>query len=268
MKKIYIILIMIITFFSFETKNKAITNITINNQIIIPEFNKDTKIYNVFVNEKTEIITINIAKTEEETVTGGGSISLKKGLNIIEIISYINDKQEEKYTINITRGEHQIDKKEAALRTLNISGIDINFDSNTYEYEIDTNISKRLEITYEATNPNSKVKLKGDIDLIKEENIIEITVTSEDKKNTKTYTIKINKKLEKNKGVENKESIFDTKKFSDFELKLIIIGIIGVGLIILGIIFYILFIKTKYNYKIIYKNINKELYKKIKRKKD
>lgn len=262
MKKLCLILTLIITFFSFSTISKAITNITINNNTIVPEFNKNTKVYNVFVNSKTEIITINVTKEENEIVTGGGSISLKKGLNIIEIISYINETLTEKYTLNITRGDYTQDKKDATLRVLTVSGIDINFDSNTYSYVVDTSTSKRLDIMYEATNPNSKVKLKGDVDLIKKENIIEITVTSEDKKNTNTYTLKVNKTIEKNKGVENKESIFDTKKFTPFELKLIIIGIIAGVLIILGILFYILFIKTKYNYKIIYKSIIKKKYRK------
>lgn len=260
MKKIYIILTLIITFFSCTINSKAITNITINNNTIVPEFNKNTKVYNVFVNSKTEIITINISKEENEIVTGGGSISLKKGLNIIEIISYIDETPIEKYTLNIIRGEEKQDKKDATLRVLTVSGIDINFDSNTYSYVVDTDTSKRLDITYEATNPNSKVKLKGDVDLIKKENIIEITVTSEDKKNTNTYTLKVNKTTSKNKGVENKESIFDTKKFTPFELKLIIIGIIASAIIILGILFYVLFIKTKYNYKIIYKPILKKLF--------
>ncbi len=262
MKRIYIILTLLIAFFSFNIKGKAITNITINNNTIIPEFNPTTKIYNVFVDAKTEIITINITKDENETVTGAGSISLKKGLNIIEIISYVDEIQKDKYILNITRGDYKIDKKDATLRTLNVNGQDINFDSNTYSYEISTDMTKSLTITYEATNPNSKVKLKKDLHSNKKNGIVEIIVTSEDKKKTNTYTLKIQKDLEKNKGVENKESIFDKKEFSSFELKLIIIGIVTGGLIILGILFYILFIKIKYQYKIIYKPIFKLKFKK------
>jgi len=259
MKKLCLILTLLMIFFSFNTNTKAITNITINNNTLVPEFNKATKIYNVFVNSKTEIITINVIKDENEIVTGSGSVSLKKGLNIIEIISYIDEIETEKYTLNITRGDIIADKKDATLRTLTVSNIDINFDSSTFSYEFDTDMSKRLDIKYEATNPNSKVILKGDIDLLKEENIVEITVTSEDKKNTNTYILKIKKTQEANKGVENKESIFDKKDFSPFELKLIIIAMIAVGLIILGILFYIIFIKTKYNYKIVYKKLFKNL---------
>lgn len=257
MKKIYIFLTLLVTFFSFTQKEYAITNININNNKIIPEFDKNTKVYNVFVNKNIQIITINVTKEENEVVTGSGSVSLKKGLNVIEIISYINDTQVEKYTLNITRGEYVLDKKDATLSSLKVGSFDINFDSNTFSYEIDAPTSKRLNITYEATNPSSKVKLKGDVDLNKKENIIEVIVTSQDKKHTNTYTLKINTTKEKNKGVENKESIFDEKEFSPFELKLIIIGIIAGALLILGILFYIIFIKTKYNYKIIYKPVSK-----------
>lgn len=55
MKKTFLLL----TFFLFITNVKAINNITINNNQIIPEFNKSVKTYNVFVNDETEIITIN-----------------------------------------------------------------------------------------------------------------------------------------------------------------------------------------------------------------
>ena len=85
MKKLYLILTLLITFFSFTINSKAITNITINNNTLVPEFNKEMNVYNVFVNPNIEIITINITKEENEIVTGGGSISLKKGLNIIKI---------------------------------------------------------------------------------------------------------------------------------------------------------------------------------------
>lgn len=257
MKKIYIFLTLLLSFFSFTIKPSGITNISINNNSIVPEFNAKTKVYNVFVNSKTEIITINVEKGENELVTGGGSISLKKGLNIIEIISYIDERIIDKYTLNITRGEYTPDKNDATLRTLTVANFNIDFNSNTYSYEIDAGTSKRLDIKYEANNPNSKIKLKGDIDLPNEENIIEITVTSEDKKSSNTYTLKVKKTPEANKGVENKKSIFDKKEFTPFELKLIIISLIAACLIILGVLFYIIFIKTKYNYHIKYKPLLK-----------
>ena len=58
MKKLYLILTLLITFFSFTINSKAITNITINNNTLVPEFNKEMNVYNVFVNPNIEIITI------------------------------------------------------------------------------------------------------------------------------------------------------------------------------------------------------------------
>ena len=84
MKKTFLLL----TFFLFITNVKAINNITINNNQIIPEFNKNIETYNVFVNDEIEIITINAEIEENEEVTNLGSKSLKRGLNTFVITSY------------------------------------------------------------------------------------------------------------------------------------------------------------------------------------
>ncbi len=243
MKKVYTLIILLLAFFSLPISSKALTNISINNNKLIPDFDINTKIYNVFVSSKIEIITINIEEEEGEIVTGGGSISLKKGLNEIKIISYKNEEAMDTYTLNIVRGEINSDKKDATLKSLYIKNHEIEFSSDIFLYNLkaDTN-ENRVDINYETTNPNSKVKLTGDVNLNKEKNIIRISVTSEDKKTTNTYTIKITKKLEKNDKTK-KESIFDNKEFSKTELKFIIIGLIFLGLILLGILFYFMFIK-------------------------
>ena len=244
MRKINLLLTLLFVFFSFIEVEKAITNITINNHTLAPTFEKSIKNYNIFVDSKTEIITINVTREETEVITGSGSVSLKKGLNVIEIISYINDQLMEKYTLNITRGEIKNDEKDAHLRSLNINGFDIDFDETKYEYVLDIEESiNYLNVSYEPKNPNAKVKLSGDIYLNEEENIIEIKVTSEDNKNTNTYKILAKKNKNNIKGVESKKGIFDKKEFTNFELKLIIIGLSSVGIIIMLIIFLLLFIK-------------------------
>jgi len=246
MKKIGTLLVLIITFFSFVKEEKALTNIKINNYPLYPTFEQTIKEYNVYVSSKTEIITINITKEENEEVTGGGSISLKKGLNVIEIISY-KENLKEIYTLNVVRGEYKNDKSEAILTDLQINGHEIDFKSDTFTYKIKAeDLEKELEISYKTLNPLTKVKLTKNVLLNKEENIIKLKVTSEDKKNTNTYTIKVKKKLTK-KEKEKKEGFFDNKKFSSFELKLIRIGLITTGVIILGILFYFVFIKKRTN---------------------
>lgn len=247
MKKLStLIILVIISFFSFRIEPKALTNISINNHNLVPSFDINTKEYNVFVNSNTEIIGINVAKEENEEVTGYGSQSLKKGLNIIEIISYKNNIRTI-YTLNIVRGEYKTDKKEALLSNLEIKGHEIDFDSNTFKYNIDANENeKEIEISYKTNNPLTKVKVSKNLELDKEENIIKLEVTSEDKKTTNTYVVKVNKKISKQEK-EKKESFFDSRNFSTFQLKLIRIGLISFGVIIIGTFFYFIFIKKRTN---------------------
>lgn len=264
MKKIYTLLILLISFFSFEKNFYALTNISINNNKLIPEFNINTKIYNVYVSSKTEIITINVAGEEGEIITGNGSKSLKKGLNEIEIVSYKNNDEKETYILNIYRGEVKNDKSEATLKNLYVEGYEIDFDSNTFSYFIDGKVTdKRAYINYETTSPTSTVKVTGDINLNKTKNIIKLIVTSENKKVTNTYKVTIYKEIEETEKIEKKTSIFDGKDFNSYELKLIIAAIIVVILIILSILFYFLFIRKNKQYYVKIKTIN---LKKLKRK--
>lgn len=241
MKKI---LFLLTIFFSFIFNLYALNNISINNNMLIPEFNKNTKVYNVFVPSNIEIITIVVDKDDNEVITGSGSKSLKEGLNVIEIISYINDIEVERYTLNITRGNITYDKTNSNLKNLIINDYEINFNEFVYEYEIKVKTNDKLNIHYETNTPLETVTLKGDTSLKNKENVITIKVISGDKKHSSTYKIKIIKELKDNTS-NKKTSIFDNKKFTSFELKLIIIVLIFLGLIISSIIFYFIFIKKK-----------------------
>lgn len=265
MKKIYTLIMLLLTFFCFNENYNALTNITINNNKLIPEFNINTKVYNVYVSSKTEIITINVMEEEGEIITGNGSKSLKKGLNEIEVISYKNNEQSNIYKINIYRGEIKNDKSDATLKDLKIEGYELNFNSNSYSYFIDgNNDDTRANINYETTNPTATVKVTGDINLNKTKNIIKLNVTSENKKVTNTYKVTIYKEIEEKEQKEKKTSIFDGRDFNSYELKLIIASIIIVILIILGILFYFLFIKKNKEYHLKIKQINLLKNKKLK----
>ena len=76
---------LLLTFFLFTIKLNAIENISINRETLVPDFSKETRVYNVYVLSSTEIITINATGEENELITGTGSKSLKKGLNVFEI---------------------------------------------------------------------------------------------------------------------------------------------------------------------------------------
>lgn len=240
-------LTLIIFFFFFCINLLAIDDISINNQDMFPRFDKKVKVYNVFVEDNIEIITINAINSENETITGIGSKSLKKGLNTFEINSYFNEKLIEKYYINITRGQEEYDETDSRLESLNIENVSFNFKSDIYNYEIEVGDDlETVGISYEAKNPLSYVKVLGSNYLNSKDNIIKIKIISEDKKNSSIYTINLKKNI--NLDLESsKISVFDNKKFSSFELKIIRISLIFLGILIISVIFYFLFIKKRTN---------------------
>lgn len=229
---------LLLTFFLFTIKLNAIENISINRETLVPDFSKETRVYNVYVLSSTEIITINATGEENELITGTGSKSLKKGLNVFEINSYINDILTERYTLNITRGEDVFDNETSRLEDLSITGYNIDFKSDNFNYEISLNEDENLEVIYKVSNPKMNVKVSETNDLIT------IKVISENKKNESVYVVKINKEVKVN-AVALKSSFFDKKKFDNFELKIIRISIISVVFIIMSVLFYLIFVKYK-----------------------
>ena len=200
---------LLLTFFLFTIKLNAIENISINRETLVPDFSKETRVYNVYVLSSTEIITINATGEENELITGTGSKSLKKGLNVFEINSYINDILTESYTLNITRGEDVFDNETSRLEDLSITGYNIDFKSDNFNYEISLNEDENLEVIYKVSNPKMNVKVSETNDLIT------IKVISENKKNESVYVVKINKEVKVN-AVALKSSFFDKKKFDNF----------------------------------------------------
>ena len=229
---------LLLTFFLFTIKLNAIENISINRETLVPDFSKETRVYNVYVLSSTEIITINATGEENELITGTGSKSLKKGLNVFEINSYINDILTESYTLNITRGEDVFDNETSRLEDLSITGYNIDFKSDNFNYEISLNEDEDLEVIYKVSNPKMNVKVSETNDLIT------IKVISENKKNESVYKVKINKEVKVN-AVALKSSFFDKKKFDNFELKIIRISIISVVFITMSVLFYLIFVKYK-----------------------
>ncbi len=235
------IVIVLITFFSFSLKLKAISNIIVNESYLIPYFNKDIRKYNVFVAENTTSINIDYIKEEtDDYVEGIGKINLELGINKLEIKVYKLDDTFENYQIYVYRGYNEIyDYESATLTNLEITGHDIDFDENKYEYLI--NISKEetdLEINYELKSEYSDVKLIGNSNLLKEQNVITITVTSKDEKTTNIYTIKVNKVISTFK--EDKE-VIETNDFTKKDNIITILIIVLSNILIVFIQIKILF---------------------------
>ena len=244
-----------VTFFSFALKVKAITNIKVDNYSLVPYFSDYIMKYNVFVNDDTNNVNVNVTLGEDDDyVTGIGNIELTDGINevILKVIKKNNDILT--YQVNIYRNyDENALSDEARLKSLTINGYDIDFNSNIYEYNINVLNDLRLNIDYETLSDNASVRITGNSNFKEGKNEVRLIVTSQDKTKTSVYILYVNKVV----TVFNEESIKSsvvedsnvlgrdhlTKK----ETNIIILVVISICSILIFFVFYLLFIVGKKN---------------------
>ena len=196
-----------------------------------PEFNPETTSYTLNVGADVEKLEIKAAPNDEKaTVEITGNESLVVGDNAVKITVTAQDGTTRIYTINVKKGEATT----LGLSSLKINGYTLSpkFSSNVYEYKInvlDPNIIN-LDISAVANDENAKVEITGNTNLIKGENAITITVTSEDGKEKVVYQIIVNK---------DSDVLVTTNKKD-----MIIYGGIVVGVILIFVII-IIIVKSK-----------------------
>ena len=194
MKKAFICLIVVLTFFSYA-KVYALENIRVDNYELSPRFDKNTHKYNVFVGSSIKEITINAIPSEnEEIVSGNGTFEIKKDSEIFVIEVKDSSQNIKKYEINVYKDYKKINNKSSSkLIDLQIKGYEIDFDPNVLNYTINIDNEEYLEIYYEAESDNAKVILTGNENLNYGSNEILITVFSQDEKQKTIYSVNVNK---------------------------------------------------------------------------
>lgn len=214
-----------------KASDKALKTLEVTPEGLDPEFDPETTSYTLNVGADVEKLEIKAAPNDEKaTVEITGNESLVAGDNAVKITVTAQDGTTRIYTINVKKGE---------VTTLGLSSLRINgytlspkFASNVYEYKInvlDPNITN-LDISAVANDENAKVEITGNTNLIKGENIITITVTSEDGKEKVVYQIIVNK---------DSDVLVTTNKKD-----MIIYGGIVVGVILIFVII-IIIVKSK-----------------------
>lgn len=167
-----------------KSQNNNLSKLSVINADI--DFNPEVYEYNV----ETESETVNISATVADKtakVTGTGMKNLSYGLNKYTVVVTSEVGTTKTYTINITRKDSRND--DTTLSSLNVTNTNINFDSNTLVYNLETN-STGVSITATATNKKSKVTGTGSKNLSVGLNKFNIVVTSE-AGTTRTYTLNI-----------------------------------------------------------------------------
>ena len=177
-----------------KASDKALKTLEVTPEGLDPEFNPETTSYTLNVGADVEKLEIKAAPNDEKaTVEITGNESLVAGDNAVKITVTAQDGTTRIYTINVKKGEATT----LGLSSLKINGYTLSpkFSSNVYEYKInvlDPNIIN-LDISAVANDENAKVEITGNTNLIKGENAITITVTSEDGKEKVVYQIIVNK---------------------------------------------------------------------------
>ena len=228
MKKIlFTILIALI-----NIKIYALDKITINNDNLIPIFEKDLKKYNYFTS--SDKILINVKKSEDEIINGDGLFEVKDGEN--EFI--INSNIDGEYVINVYKNYQKKELEFGKLKSLKIDGYNIDFNSDKYEYDIVINNENMLNINYELLNDSSYVDVKGNGNFNKETNLIVINVDD-----INTYKIKVHKTIDVIKNINEEDN--EIKEMSYAKKEIVKLIIITISCIIVFIMFYILFLHKK-----------------------
>lgn len=180
-----------------KSSDKALKTLEITPEGLDPEFDPETTSYTLNVDADVEKLDIIASPNDENaTVEISGNDSLVIGDNMVKITVTAEDGTTRTYNIDVKKQ----DSNTLGLTTLKISGYTLSpkFSSSVYEYKInvlDPNVTN-LDISAIANDENATVEISGNTNLQKGENIVVITVTSEDGKEKVIYQIYVNKDAE------------------------------------------------------------------------
>lgn len=174
-----------------KSDNNYLSEITLSEGTI--DFSKDELEYTVVVLYDVEDIEIT-AKTEDSKAKYeiDGETKLKVGENKFIITVTAESGATREYVVIVDRkSENEVLSNNTKLNKLTISGYQLNFDSDVYEYNLKIEDESSLVIEYDLDDEKSSVNIDGNSDL-QNGSIIRVTVTAEDG-STSTYKISIEK---------------------------------------------------------------------------
>lgn len=178
-----------------KKENNDLLTLTVDGNPV-KDFNKDTLEYTLdnVVYTKTSIEIGATTVDSDATISGLGTKGLTTGLNTFEIAVTAQNGTIKTYKINITRNKNN----NANLSILAVTGYALapTFNSGIYDYEVTVEATKEklspTEVTAILEDSNATIAKQEEITLsTTQDNYYTVTVTAEDGKTTKTYTIKV-----------------------------------------------------------------------------
>lgn len=166
---------------------------------ITPDFNKNTFNYALTVEESVNNLNVTaVPEDSKASVSISGNTNLNLGENIINVKVTAEDKKTTKtYTINVTKVQ-DVQKSNAFLQNIIVTDIEMSpsFSKEIFEYDLGCVTLDRITLSAFAENENATVQIEGNENLVLGENLIKITVTSENGNVNKIYTLKVIKEEE------------------------------------------------------------------------
>lgn len=171
-----------------KSSDSSLKSLTVSSGSI--DFIPSTLEYNLEVSSNVSTIEIQAVPNDTKaTVKLPDKLSLETGLNTFAIVVTAEDGSTTTYKINVNKLENIISEN-ALLSSLNISGKQINFSSDVFEYKIGNITTSKLDINATAIDGNAKIKIFGNNNIGKD-GVIIIRVTAE-AGNYKDYILYVN----------------------------------------------------------------------------
>lgn len=255
-----------------KSTDSTLSALSVKEGTISPEFKKDIKEYALTIPYETSEINVTATPTDSKaTATVKGNKELKEGENTVTITVTAEDGSSSNYTIKVNRKRVPIALKSLNIRYENENGelielpLNPEFTFDKIEYTIED-----LEYWVEKLNIEAVANIEGaNIDIQGAENIqsgentitIAVEVEAEDqkdlkegeepKKETITYTIKVNKKEKPTLIAKIKnwfKGIFGTvSTWYNQNTKNIVVGGLGISIVaLIGLSIYIVIDYNKY----------------------
>ena len=173
--------------------NNYLESLTIEGEVYTPEFNKERLNYTLAVPYETDTINVfGVAEDIDATVIGNGEVSLKQGVNNVEVYVVAPDGSVRTYVIKVTR------KDPITAKLLNIEVENYTLDPvfapdlDTYQVTVDYETTK-LNFIITKMDPYSTYEIVGNRNFKIGINDIYINVTSSNRIDTFQYHVIVNR---------------------------------------------------------------------------
>ncbi len=185
-----------------NSSNAYLSDLGVKNNVISPEFDKNTNSYKLTVTDKESSIEIYATpENPSSTVDGTGIKNLDYGLNTFNIVVTSANGNTNTYAIEVTREYNE----SVRIKDLIVKEGELTpeFDPDTLEYSINIpNEKQSLSLNVTLEDPNSSYEIIGNENFVLGENKVQIKVTGKSGK-TNTYVLNVNRQNEVNNYLKN-----------------------------------------------------------------